>query len=111
MEKKQMQRKKEEKNLGFWIATIFYVVLIFSIIAMSFGGDFRFEIRDGDVFTYFIIAGLAVSYFIPSFIAGSRKHRSGMAIVALNVFLGWTFLGWVGSLIWSLTGNVEEKKG
>jgi len=106
-----MKNKKEEKNPGFWVATAFWVVLIISILVMSLGDNFGFEVREGDFFTYFIIAGLAVGYFIPSFIAGARKHRSGMAIVALNIFLGWTFLGWVGSLIWSLTGNVEEKKG
>jgi len=26
-----------------------------------------------------------------------------MAILVLNLLLGWTFLGWVGALIWSLT--------
>jgi Superinfection immunity protein len=47
-----------------------------------------------------VIAGLL--YFVPSLIAFLRHKRQAPAILALNVFLGWTFLGWVGSLVWSL---------
>jgi hypothetical protein len=27
-----------------------------------------------------------------------------MAILAINIALGWTLVGWLGALIWSLTG-------
>lgn len=52
-------------------------------------------------------------YFIPSFVAFNRKHQSKLAILALNIFLGWTFIGWVISLVWSLsgtTGNTDSIK-
>jgi hypothetical protein len=42
-------------------------------------------------------------YFLPSFVAASRGHENRTAIFALNLLLGWTFLGWVGALVWSLT--------
>jgi hypothetical protein len=42
-------------------------------------------------------------YFLPTIIAGSRKHQQANAIFALNLFLGWTLLGWVGSLVWAAT--------
>lgn len=48
-------------------------------------------------------------YLIPSFVAVSRKHKSGAAIFALNLIAGWTVLGWFAALVWSLTGNVEKK--
>ena len=32
-----------------------------------------------------------------------RNKRNKMAIFALNFFLGWTLVGWVVSLVWSLT--------
>src|SRR5579859_5548658 len=48
------------------------------------------------------IGGFAI-YFLPSFI-GWKKRSSG-AIVALNLLLGWTFIGWVLALIWSLTAE------
>ncbi|MBN1928361.1 MAG: superinfection immunity protein [Chlorobiaceae bacterium] len=42
-------------------------------------------------------------YFIPSMIAWTRKHRSLPAIIALNILLGWTGLGWIGAFVWSLS--------
>ena len=44
-------------------------------------------------------------YFLPSIIALLRGHLSGLAILLLNPFLGWTLIGWVIALIWSCTGN------
>ena len=49
-----------------------------------------------------ILIGIA-AYFIPTAIAAFRGHHNTMAIFGLNLLLGWTFIGWVASLIWSLT--------
>jgi hypothetical protein len=46
-------------------------------------------------------------YFLPSFIAWNK--RSSGAIIALNILLGWTFIGWVVALVWSLT--VDQPTG
>jgi hypothetical protein len=46
---------------------------------------------------------LILFYMWPSVIAQSRKHNNYNAIVALNILLGWTCLGWIGALVWSLT--------
>jgi hypothetical protein len=46
-------------------------------------------------------------YFAPAIIAGSRGHLSAPAIFALNLLLGWTALGWIAALVWSLTGNTR----
>ena len=46
--------------------------------------------------------GMAM-YFLPAIIAFRREHHNRTAILVLNIFLGWTFLGWVAALIWSLT--------
>lgn len=40
-------------------------------------------------------------YFIPAGLAKSRKHRNAGAIFLLNLFLGWTFIGWVVALVWA----------
>ena len=48
----------------------------------------------------FIIIGLAV-YFIPSGMAVLREHSQLPALFLLNLFLGWTFLGWVAALVWA----------
>ena len=39
-------------------------------------------------------------YFLPAIIG--RRKRNARALLALNLLLGWTFLGWVGALIWAL---------
>lgn len=49
--------------------------------------------------------GLLLMYFVPSLIAFLRKHKSKWAIAVVDVFLGWTVIGWVWALIWSLTGT------
>ena len=48
-------------------------------------------------------------YFLPFSIANFRHHRDTLAIFLCNLFLGWTFLGWVGCLIWAVI-NFEERK-
>lgn len=45
----------------------------------------------------------AVLYFLPSIVAYARKHQNSGAILILNIFLGWTFIGWVVALVWSMT--------
>lgn len=53
------------------------------------------------------IAAIAL-YFVPSLVAASRKHNNSGAIAVLNIFLGWTVLGWIVALIWSMTDNVKK---
>ncbi len=48
------------------------------------------------------LIALAV-YIVPSAVALKRQHPNSMAIVAVNILLGWTVLGWIGALVWSLT--------
>jgi hypothetical protein len=44
-------------------------------------------------------------YFLPSIIASKRNHSNATSIIVLNLFLGWTFLGWVAALIWAFSDN------
>lgn len=40
-------------------------------------------------------------YFIPTIVSLARGHTCTVPIVIINVFLGWTLLGWVGALAWA----------
>lgn len=40
-------------------------------------------------------------YMLPSYEAVLNTHPDIYPIVLLNVFLGWTLLGWVGALVWA----------
>ena len=46
---------------------------------------------------------IIVLYFVPTLVARSRDKKNKAAITALNIFLGWTFVGWVISLVWAIT--------
>ena len=58
-------------------------------------------------------------YFLPSILAYKKNHTNKTAILILNLFLGWTLIGWVGSLVWTfiesdnntskISRNVERK--
>ena len=52
-----------------------------------------------------------VVYFAPAINAALRGHRAQGSIVVVNLFLGWTLLGWVVALAWSYGPNVEPKRG
>ena len=60
-------------------------------------------------FLGFIIS--LIIYFVPTVIAIHRGHRNKVAIIVLNIFVGWSFIGWVVALVWSFTSNVVETGG
>lgn len=45
----------------------------------------------------------AFLYFAPAIVAARRGHHNAQAICVVNLFLGWTFVGWVVSLAWAYT--------
>ncbi|WP_420875757.1 superinfection immunity protein [Prosthecomicrobium hirschii] len=40
-------------------------------------------------------------YLLPWYVAAVRRHRNIGGIAVVNVFLGWTFIGWVIALAWA----------
>jgi hypothetical protein len=83
-------------------------MIYFIYRADSFVETSSFYSHSGGIFA---LAGLIFSllvYFIPSIIAIKRKHNNSVSILILNIFLGWTFLGWVLALVWSFTDNVRR---
>lgn len=48
-------------------------------------------------------------YFFPTIIAYSRGHRNATGLMWVNLFLGWSVIGWIGALIWSVQIAKSEK--
>lgn len=48
----------------------------------------------------FILVGAAV-YFMPYFVASIREKRNKASIGIVNLFLGWTVIGWAVALAWA----------
>ena len=60
-----------------------------------------------------IVLSISVAIFIyvlPSIVAFNRTHQNRVAILWLNILLGWSLVGWVIALVWALTANTETKK-
>lgn len=45
---------------------------------------------------------LMVLYMTPSLIAIFRRHKDIVSILMINILLGWTMIGWIIALIWSV---------
>ncbi len=53
--------------------------------------------QDGNDWISFIL----IVYSLPTFVAYLRKHPQRRLVGVINLFLGWTFLGWVVALVWA----------
>ncbi len=56
------------------------------------------------------LVGLCV-YFLPAIVASQRRHPNTIGIFILNLFLGWSVVGWVASLVWAVSGPRGDDTG
>lgn len=52
--------------------------------------------------TLFVGVVCLLLYIAPTMVAAKRKHRNVEGIFLLNIFLGWTFIGWIIALVWAV---------
>ena len=45
---------------------------------------------------------------LPTILAQNKVYLGGICI--LNIFLGWTIIGWICALIWAVSAPKEDKK-
>lgn len=50
-----------------------------------------------------LIAIVVLLYLLPTIIAVKKKHLQKVPIILINIFLGWSFIGWVVALVWAFT--------
>lgn len=48
-------------------------------------------------------------YFLPTGIAMARNCQARSGIEIVNLFLGWTFVGWVVALAWAASGEQRPR--
>ncbi len=68
------------------------------------------DLPDQNTVIYIMVIVGICFYFIPSIIAVLRMKKNMIAILALNFFLGWSLIGWVISLVWSLSSDSKPAK-
>jgi hypothetical protein len=54
---------------------------------------------DGIIYLLLLLA----LYWLPTVIAVRRGHHNYWPITVVNLFTGWTGIGWVVALVWSVT--------
>ena len=50
-----------------------------------------------------LLAAVIALYMMPTIIAYKRHKKNSPAILIINAFFGWTFLGYVVCLAWAFT--------
>ena len=58
---------------------------------------------------FFVLAILFFIYFLPTGIALQRNHKDSTGIFLLNIFVGWTFVGWVVALVWAVKSGTSKE--
>jgi hypothetical protein len=83
--KTNVQNSKSSNSDSFWtsFSFIFFTILLF----------------------------LGAIFFLPSIIAFNREHRNRWVILVINIVFGFTLLGWLVALIWSLNKIDSPLKG
>jgi hypothetical protein len=51
-----------------------------------------------------VVVLLLAVYFAPTAVAAQRSHPHAASIFVINLFLGWTLIGWVVALAMSVSG-------
>jgi hypothetical protein len=54
------------------------------------------------VLGWLLLLALIAAYWVPSFVAFQRHLPSRAQVVVVNLFLGWTVIGWVVALVMAL---------
>ena len=82
--------------------SVVYVVAGLSVIVYLLGVRFG----RGTILTLSIVFGL---YFLPSIVASRRAMASKNSVFVINLFLGWTFIGWIIALSMAV-GQAKSNK-
>jgi hypothetical protein len=59
--------------------------------------------------TLLLVLVAGAIYLLPWIVSKSRNHHNSLAIFWLNLFFGWSVLGWLGALIWACTSPPPTK--
>lgn len=56
-----------------------------------------------------IVFGIII-YMVPTMIAYNKKHNNRLGILIVNILLGWSILGWLGTLLWACILGSDSNK-
>jgi hypothetical protein len=53
---------------------------------------------------------LILLYFLPTTLGIAARNRSYQAIFMLDLFFGWTVIGWFAALVWAVTRSTADRR-
>ena len=59
----------------------------------------------GEVACAWVLTVFTLGYFLPWAIAASRGKSNSLAVALLNLFAGWTLIGWIIALVMACGGH------
>ncbi len=60
------------------------------------------EILTAILSTFLGVIVISLVYFFPAIVAMSKGQKDARSILVINLFLGWTAIGWVAALAWAV---------
>jgi hypothetical protein len=94
---------RKGKHLRYFILSL---VALIVIVFLSSGNLFDKLIGlFSSVFGICLAVLLIALYFAPTIEARRRKKRNTAAVFVLNLFLGWTVIGWIVAVVWACTND------
>lgn len=66
----------------------------------------------GDFTAPSVVALIAIGiglYLLPAIVGEVRRHRHHNSITIINLFLGWTLVGWVAALAWAFSDQTKSR--
>jgi hypothetical protein len=51
---------------------------------------------------------LIALYFLPVLVALGRQHKNIGPIIVVDLFLGWTFIGWIVAFAWAFSSQTKD---
>ncbi len=67
----------------------------------------RVRLRNSILGLLAMLLGVGI-YLTPTFVARVRRHGRTLEIVLVNLLFGWTGVGWIAALLWSLRSEAPD---
>ena len=58
---------------------------------------------------FFVLAVFSSVYFLPTLLAFGRRMHYRVPLFVVNIFFGWTFIGWVFCMAWAFWPDRDER--
>jgi Superinfection immunity protein len=94
--------KRVNKRVIVWLLAV--PCGIFAFVLLFVKSDLGLGFLGVGLIALFWLFGLGI-YFVPTIKAYQEGKSNRQAILLLNIFLGWTVIGWVVALVWAYTNS------